>query len=51
MRVPKEVRAWYSRIGTKGGKVTSPRKAAAVRKNGLLGGRPRKATSKQRRVK
>jgi len=41
-KLPKEVQEWLSKIGTKGGKVTSPAKAAAVRENGKLGGRPRK---------
>jgi hypothetical protein len=41
-KVPKAVHKWLSKIGTKGGKVTSPAKAAAVRENGKLGGRPRK---------
>jgi hypothetical protein len=41
-KLPKSVTAWLSKIGTKGGKVTSPAKAAAVRKNGAKGGRPRK---------
>jgi hypothetical protein len=41
-KVPRTVHQWLSKIGTKGGKVTSPAKAAAVRENGKLGGRPRK---------
>lgn len=41
-KLPKSVTEWLSKIGTKGGKVTSPAKAAAVRENGKLGGRPRK---------
>jgi hypothetical protein len=41
-RLPKSVQEWLSKIGTKGGKVSSPAKAAAVRENGKLGGRPRK---------
>jgi len=41
-RLPKTVSEWLSKIGTKGGRVTSPAKAAAVRENGKLGGRPRK---------
>lgn len=41
-KLPKAVFKWLSEIGTKGGKVTSPAKAAAVRENGKLGGRPRK---------
>ena len=40
MKVPKAVREWLSKIGTKGGSRTSPAKAAAVRENGKLGGRP-----------
>jgi hypothetical protein len=40
-KLPKAVQEWLSKIGTKGGKVTSPAKAAAVRENGKLGGRPR----------
>jgi hypothetical protein len=42
MRVPKEVKAWYRKIGRKGGQVRSAVKTRAVRKNGKLGGRPRK---------
>ena len=45
--VPKAVHKWLSKIGTKGGKVTSPAKAAAVRENGKLGGRPRKHKAKR----
>jgi len=41
-KLPKAVFEWLSKIGTKGGKVTSPAKAAAVRENGKHGGRPRK---------
>lgn len=41
-KLPMSVQLWLSKIGTKGGKVTSPAKAAAVRENGRLGGRPRK---------
>jgi len=46
-KLPKSVAAWLSKIGTKGGKVTSPAKAAAVRKNGKLGGRPRKRKARR----
>jgi hypothetical protein len=35
-------RAAARMMGRKGGKATSARKAAAVRENGKLGGRPRK---------
>jgi len=45
--LPKSVIQWLSKIGTKGGKVTSPAKAAAVRKNGKLGGRPRKRKARR----
>jgi hypothetical protein len=45
-KVPKAVHKWLSKIGTKGGKVTSPAKAAAVRENGKLGGRPKKNRKK-----
>jgi hypothetical protein len=41
-KLPKTVTEWLSKIGTKGGKVSSPAKVAAVRENGKLGGRPRK---------
>jgi len=37
-KLPKAVSEWLPKIGTKGGKVTSPAKAAAVRENGKLGG-------------
>ena len=47
MKVPKAVREWYRKVGAKGGKVTSPAKAAAVRKNGKLGGRPRKRKARR----
>jgi hypothetical protein len=46
MRVPKTVREWYKKVGKKGGKVKSAAKAAAVRKNGLLGGRPKKKANR-----
>ena len=46
-KLPKSVTEWLSKIGTKGGKVTSPAKAAAVRENGKLGGRPRKRKAKR----
>ena len=45
-KLPKSVHKWLSKIGTKGGKVTSPAKTAAVRANGKLGGRPRKRKAK-----
>ncbi len=35
-------RAWMKEVGRKGGRVKSLVKAAAARKNGLSGGRPRK---------
>jgi hypothetical protein len=47
MKVPKVVREWYRKLGAKGGKVTSPQKAAAVRANGKLGGRPRGSKTKK----
>lgn len=40
--LPKVIRDWYSALGKKGGAVSTPKKAEAVRKNGRLGGRPRK---------
>jgi hypothetical protein len=36
---------WYSKIGRKGGLASSEAKAAAVRANGKLGGRPRKVVT------
>ncbi len=48
-KLPKAVQQWLSKIGTKGGKVTSPAKAAAVRKNGRLGGRPKGSKTKVKR--
>ena len=41
-KLPKAVTKWLKEIGAKGGRVTSPAKAAAVRENGKLGGRPRR---------
>ena len=46
MRVPKEVRKFFAKVGAKGGKVTSPAKTAAVRANGKLGGRPKGSKNK-----
>ena len=40
--IPKVARKWLAAIGRKGGSVTSKAKAAAARKNGRKGGRPRK---------
>lgn len=37
-------RAYFAELGRKGGSVKSYAKAAAVRRNGKKGGRPRKAT-------
>ena len=48
MRVPKEVRKFFAKVGAKGGKVTSPAKTAAVRANGKLGGRPKGSKNKKR---
>lgn len=38
----KEVREYLAGIGKQGGKVSTAAKAKAARKNGRLGGRPRK---------
>jgi len=46
-KIPKAVTKWLKEIGAKGGRVTSPAKAAAVRENGKLGGRPRKQKAKR----
>jgi hypothetical protein len=40
--VPKAVQKYLAELGRKGGSVKSKRKAAAVRKNGKKGGRPKK---------
>jgi hypothetical protein len=40
------VRQYLSKIGTKGGSVSSPAKARAVRKNGKRGGRPKGSKNK-----
>lgn len=40
-------RAWMARLGRRGGKVSSPAKAAAARENGRKGGRPRKSSASQ----
>ena len=45
-QLPKTVTEWLSKIGTKGGKATSPAKAKAVRANGKLGGRPKGSKTK-----
>ncbi len=37
-----EIRKYLSAIGRRGGSATSEKKASAVRRNGSLGGRPRK---------
>jgi len=42
MSMSKEIKEYFSRIGKKGGSVKSERKACASRKNGKLGGRPKK---------
>jgi len=42
MKVPRSARKWLAAIGGKGGSVKSKAKAAAARRNGKLGGRPRK---------
>jgi hypothetical protein len=42
----KAVQKYLARIGKKGGEATTEAKAAAARKNGKLGGRPRKAKAK-----
>jgi len=47
MRVPKEVREFFAKVGAKGGKATSPAKTAAVRANGKLGGRPKGSRNKK----
>jgi len=39
-KLPKSVTEWLSKIGTKVARFHSPAKAAAVRENGKLGGRP-----------
>jgi len=44
--IPKEARKYLSAIGTKGGSAKSKAKAAAARRNGRKGGRPRKDRSK-----
>jgi len=40
------VREYLSKIGAKGGKVSNPAKARAVRKNGKRGGRPKGSSKK-----
>lgn len=40
-------RAWMAQLGQRGGRVSSPAKAAAARKNGKKGGRPRKSPVSQ----
>jgi hypothetical protein len=48
-KLPKAVTKWLQEIGAKGGKVTSPAKAKAVRENGKLGGRPKGSKTKAKR--
>lgn len=42
-------RAWMAQLGKRGGRVSSPAKAAAARENGRKGGRPRKSVRLQPR--
>jgi len=44
------VGAYLASIGRKGGKTTTPAKAAAARKNGKKGGRPRKRKQAKERT-
>jgi len=43
MKMNGQVRAYLAQIGQRGGSVKSQAKTLAVRENGKLGGRPRKA--------
>jgi len=47
-RLPKAVRRYLAQIGAKGGSASTPEKAAAVRENGKLGGRPPKHRKKKK---
>ena len=49
-RAPKKNPAAVS-LGRRGGKATSPAKAAASRRNGQLGGRPRTKASASKKTK
>jgi hypothetical protein len=42
MKLPEEARKMFARWGKVGGKATNKQKATAAKKNGKLGGRPRK---------
>lgn len=46
VKIPDEVRTYMSKLGQKGGKVKSDKKAAASAENGKKGGRPRTKPSK-----
>jgi hypothetical protein len=48
MRVPKEVREFFAKVGAIGGKAKSPAKTKAVRKNGKLGGRPKGSKNRKK---
>jgi len=43
MKAPKSLRAWYKKIGSKGGSQCTAAQLAARKANGAKGGRPRKA--------
>ncbi|TAM74283.1 DUF2442 domain-containing protein [bacterium] len=40
-------RSWMAQLGREGGRVSSAAKAAAAKRNGLKGGRPRKTSNKR----
>jgi hypothetical protein len=50
MKLDPAVAKYFKKIGRKGGLAKSKAKAAAVRENGKLGGRPRKQVKPARNV-
>jgi hypothetical protein len=47
-RIVCQVREFFSKVGTIGGRAKSPAKTKAVRKNGKLGGRPKGSKNRKK---